>query len=66
MFYKPSQQSHRVKRIVQGNVADYGEWPWQISLMKRSKGNIHKDFSLFYEWYSDLEYGIITLTTLYS
>ena len=36
MFYKPSQQSHRVKRIVQGNTADYGEWPWQISVMKQS------------------------------
>ena len=47
IFYKPSQQTHRVKRIVQGNAADYGEWPWQISLMKRSKGNIHKNFSLF-------------------
>ena len=22
----------RVKRIVQGSVADYGEWPWQVSL----------------------------------
>ena len=35
VFYNPSQESHRVKRIVQGNAADYGEWPWQISLIKR-------------------------------
>ena len=30
--YRTSQ--HRVKRIVQGNVADYAEWPWQLSLRK--------------------------------
>ena len=44
VFYNPSQESHRVKRIVQGNAADYGEWPWQISLIKRSKGNINRNF----------------------
>ena len=40
---------HRVKRIVQGNDADYAEWPWQISFSKERIGtyNLHRNFSLF-------------------
>ena len=36
---------HRVKRIVQGNDADFAEWPWQISLQKREGTYI--DFFFF-------------------
>ena len=37
---------HRVKRIVQGNNADYAEWPWQISLRKRNGTYIGRFFFL--------------------
>lgn len=41
---KFSQQVPRNRRIIQGNKADYGEWPWQISIRKWKNGiyeNIH-------------------------
>ena len=40
--YRTSQ--HRVKRIVQGNNADYAEWPWQISLRKGNGTYIGRSF----------------------
>ena len=27
--------NHRVKRIVDGIDADYGEWPWKVQLLKK-------------------------------
>ena len=27
--------NHRVKRIVDGLDADYGEWPWKVQLLKK-------------------------------
>ena len=34
---------HRVKRIVQGNDADFAEWPWQLTLRKRNGTYIRSD-----------------------
>ena len=31
-----AQNEHRrVKRIVKGKEADFGEWPWKVQLLKR-------------------------------
>ena len=30
-----SSEHGRVKRIVKGDEADYGEWPWKVQLLKR-------------------------------
>ena len=44
-YHGTSQTSHRVKRIVQGNKADYAEWPWQISILERDPDeSMYKEF----------------------
>lgn len=43
-YHVTSQSSHRVKRIVQGNKADYAEWPWQISLRERDESTYNEFF----------------------
>ena len=33
-------KNNRVKRIVNGGVADYGEWPWYVQLQKKRKSKL--------------------------
>ena len=33
-------KNNRVKRIVNGGEADYGEWPWYVQLQKKRKSRL--------------------------
>ena len=33
-------KNNRVKRIVNGGAADYGEWPWYVQLQKKRKSRL--------------------------
>ena len=44
-------KNNRVKRIVNGGVADYGEWPWYVQLQKKRKSRLPFVASNIANWY---------------